>query len=102
MWQEEQRQKLLYGVMTTLKTTPSIAQAKSIRQKAAEADFSEAYLVGLLSEKKPNQAPSQVLNTLVQEAEIKQYFPAHYNKEQMHNTILLLVRNWSKKRGYTK
>ena len=64
----QKQQKLLYGVMTTLKTTPSIAQAKSIRQKAAEADFSEAYLVGLLSEKKPNQAPSQVLNTLVQEA----------------------------------
>ena len=75
---------------------------KSIRQKAAEPDFSETYLVGILSEKKPNQAPSQVPNTLVQEAEIKQYFPAHYNKEQMHNTILLLVRNWSKKRGYTK
>lgn len=96
------QQKLLYGVMTTLKTTPSIAQAKSIRQKAAEADFSETYLVGILSEKKPNQAPSQVPSALVQEAEIKQYFPAHYNKEQMHNTILLLVRNWSKKRGYTK
>ena len=75
---------------------------KSIRQKAAEADFSETYLVGILSEKKPNQAPSQVPSALVQEAEIKQYFPAHYNKEQMHNTILLLVRNWSKKRGYTK
>ena len=98
----QKQQKLLYGVMTTLKTTPSIAQAKSIRQKAAEPDFSETYLVGILSEKKPNQAPSQVPNTLVQEAEIKQYVPAHYNKEQMHNTILLLVRNWSKKRGYTK
>lgn len=96
------QQKLLYGVMTTLKTTPSIAQAKSIRQKAAEADFSETYLIGILSEKKPNQAPSQVPSALVQEAEIKQYFPAHYNMEQMHNTILLLVRNWSKKRGYTK
>ena len=96
------QQKLLYGVMTTLKTTPSIAQAKSIRQKAAEADFSETYLVGILSEKKPNQAPSQVPSALVQEAEIKQYFPARYNMEQMHNTILLLVRNWSKKRGYTK
>ena len=96
------QQKLLYGVMTTLKTTPSIAQAKSIRQKAAEADFSETYLVGILSEKKPNQAPSQVPSALVQEAEIKQYFPARYNMEQMHNTILLLVRNWSKKRAYTK
>ena len=42
---------------------------KSIRQKAAEADFSETYLVGILSEKKPNQAPSQVPSALVQEAE---------------------------------
>lgn len=75
---------------------------KSIRQKAAEPDFSETYLVGILSEKKPNQAPSQVPSALVQEAEKKQYFPARYNMEQMHNTILLLVRNWSKKRGYTK
>lgn len=81
------QQKLLYGVMTTLKTTPSIAQAKSIRQKAAEVDFSETYLIGILSEKKPNQAPSQVPSALVQEAEIKQYFPARYNMEQMHNTI---------------
>ena len=75
---------------------------KSIRQKAAEPDFSETYLVGILSEKKPNQAPSQVPSALVQEAEKKQYFPARYNMEQMHNTILLLVRNWSKKRAYTK
>ena len=42
---------------------------KSIRQKAAEPDFSETYLVGILSEKKPNQAPSQVPSALVQEAE---------------------------------
>src|SRR5699024_4546745 len=96
------QQKLLYGVMTTLKTTPSIAQAKSIRQKAAEADFSETCLIGILSDKKPDQRPSQVPSAVVQEAEIKRYLPAHYNMEQMHNTILLLVRNWSKKRGYTK
>ena len=74
---DPKQQKLLYGVMTTLKTTPSIAQAKSIRQKAAEADFSETYLVGILSEKKPNQAPSQGPSALVQEAVIKEYFPAH-------------------------
>ena len=54
------QQKLLYGVMTTLKTTPSIAQAKSIRQKAAEADFSETYLIGILSRKetKSSSIPS--------------------------------------------
>ena len=33
MWQDEQQQKLLYGVMTTLKTTPSIAQENPFAKK---------------------------------------------------------------------
>lgn len=94
---DKKQQKLLHRVMTTLKATPSIAQAKAIREKASGPGFTEEFLVGLLSEKKPNQREPMI----VQE-EIKQYFPPHYSSEQMHNTILLLIRNWSKKRGYTR
>lgn len=94
---DKKQQKLLHRVMTALKATPSIAQAKAIREKASGPDFTEEFLVGLLSEKKPNQREPMI----VQEEEIKQYFPPHYSSEQMHNTILLLIRNWSKKRGYT-
>ena len=83
--------------MVALKATPSISQAKAIREKASESDFTEDYLVCILSEKKPNQREPMI----VEEEEIKQYFPSHYNSEQMHNTILLLIRNWSKKRGCT-
>lgn len=95
---DKKQQKLLHCVMTALKATPSIAQAKAIREKANGPDFTEEFLFGLLSEKKPNQREPMI----VQEEEIKQYFPAHYSSEQMHNTILLLIRNWSKKRGYTR
>ena len=95
---DKKQQKLLYKVMVALKATPSISQAKAIREKASESDFSEDYLVCILSEKKPNQREPMI----VEEEEIKQYFPSHYNSEQMHNTILLLIRNWSKKRGYTQ
>ena len=56
------------------------------------------HIIISLSEKKPNQREPMI----VEEEEIKQYFPSHYNSEQMHNTILLLIRNWSKKRGYTQ
>ena len=94
---DKKQQKLLLRVMTSLKATPSIAQAKAIREKANGPDFTEEFLAGILSEKKPNQREPMI----VQEEEIKQYFPAHYSSEQMHNTILLLIRNWSKKRGYT-
>ena len=84
--------------MVALKATPSISQAKAIRENASESDFTEDYLVCILSEKKPNQREPMI----VEEEEIKPYFPSHYNSEQMHNTILLLIRNWSKKRGYTQ
>lgn len=95
---DKKQQKLLYKVMVALKATPSISQAKAIREKASESDFTEDYLVCILSEKKPNQREPMI----VEEEEIKQYFPSHYNSEQMHNTILLLIRNWRKKRGYTQ
>ena len=95
---DKKQQKLLYKVMVALKATPSISQAKAIREKASESDFTEDYLVCILSEKKPNQREPMI----VEEEEIKQYFPSHYNSEQMHNTILLLIINWSKKRGYTQ
>ena len=38
---------------------------------------------------------------MIVEEEIKQYFPSHYNSEQMHNTILLLIRKLRKACGYT-
>ena len=51
---DKKQQKLLYKVMVALKATPSISQAKAIREKASESDFTEDYLVSILSEKKPN------------------------------------------------
>ena len=78
---DKKQQRLLYKVMVALKATPSISQAKAIREKASESDFTEDYLVCILSEKKPNQREPMI----VEEEEIKQYFPSHYNSEQMHS-----------------
>ena len=72
---DKKQQRLLYKVMVALKATPSISQAKAIREKASESDFTEDYLVCILSEKKPNQREPMI----VEEEEIKQYFPSHYN-----------------------
>lgn len=95
---DRKQQTILYRVMHTCNATPSIAQAKAIRSMAESSSFTEDALKGLLSEKKPNQQE----HPIIQVEELKQYFPDRYNSEQIHNTILLLVRNWSKKRGYTK
>ena len=93
------QQKLLYGVMTTLKTTPSIAQAKIHSPKSSRGRFQRDVFDRYFIRKETKSSSFPSSSALVQEAEIKQYFPAHYNKEQMHNTILLLVRNWSKSAG---
>ena len=75
---DKKQQRLLYKVMVALKATPSISQAKAIREKASESDFTEDYLVCILSEKKPNQREPMI----VEEEEIKQYFPSHYNSPE--------------------
>lgn len=71
---DKKQQKLLYKVMVALKATPSISWAKAIREKASESDFTEDYLVCILSEKEPNQREPMIV-----EEKIKQYFPSHYN-----------------------
>ena len=85
---DKKQQKLLYKVMVALKATPSISQAKAIREKASESDFTEDYLVCILSEKKPNQREPMI----VEEEEIKQYFPSHYSKKfrEEHEEEILL------------
>ena len=58
---DKKQQKLLYKVMVALKATPSISQAKAIRENASESDFTEDYLVCILSEKKPNQREPMIV-----------------------------------------
>lgn len=63
-----------------------------------DGTLTQDYLHHLLTEEKPNQRQKFFLN----QEDVAQYFPPNYNAEQMHNTILLLLRTWQSKRGYNK
>ena len=94
----EEDQQLLKDEMDACQATPSLTQSRALKQMSQAGTLTREYLHHLLTEEKPNQRQKFFLN----QEDVKKFFPPNYTPEQMHNTILLLLRNWQHKRGYNK
>lgn len=94
----EEDQKILKDEMDACQATPSLTQSRTLKQMSQAGTLTREYLHHLLTEEKPNQRQKFFLN----QEDVKKFFPPNYTPEQMHNTILLLLRNWQHKRGYNK
>lgn len=94
----EEDQQLLKDEMDACQATPSLTQSRTLKQMSQAGTMTREYLHHLLTEEKPNQRQKFFLN----QEDVKKFFPPNYTPEQMHNTILLLLRNWQHKRGYNK
>lgn len=94
----EEDQQLLKDEMDACQATPSLTQSRTLKQMSQAGTLTRGYLHHLLTEEKPNQRQKFFLN----QEDVKKFFPPNYTPEQMHNTILLLLRNWQHKRGYNK
>lgn len=94
----EEHQYWLKEEMDDCQATPSLTQSRTLKQMSRNGTLTQDYLHHLLTEEKPNQRQKFFLN----QEDVAQYFPPNYNAEQMHNTILLLLRTWQSKRGYNK
>lgn len=94
----EEDQRLLKDEMDACQATPSLTQSRTLKQMSQAGTLTLEYLHHLLTEEKPNQRQKFFLN----QEDVKKFFPPNYTPEQMHNTILLLLRNWQHKRGYNK
>lgn len=94
----EEDQQLLKDEMDACQATPSLTQSRTLKQMSQAGTLTWEYLHHLLTEEKPNQRQKFFLN----QEDVKKFFPPTYTPEQMHNTILLLLRNWQHKRGYNK
>ena len=94
----EEDQQLLKDEMDACQATPSLTQSRTLKQMSQAGTLTREYLHHLLTEEKPNQRQKFFLN----QEDVKNFFPPNYTPEQMHNTILLLLRNWQHKRGYNK
>ena len=94
----EEDQQLLKDEIDACQATPSLTQSRTLKQMSQAGTLTREYLHHLLTEEKPNQRQKFFLN----QEDVKKFFPPNYTPEQMHNTILLLLRNWQHKRGYNK
>lgn len=94
----EEDQQFLKDEMDACQATPSLTQSRTLKQMSQAGTLTREYLHHLLTEEKPNQRQKFFLN----QEDVKKFFPPNYTPEQMHNTILLLLRNWQHKRGYNK
>lgn len=94
----EEDQQLLKDEMDACQATPSLTQSRTLKQMSQVGTLTREYLHHLLTEEKPNQRQKFFLN----QEDVKKFFPPNYTPEQMHNTIMLLLRNWQHKRGYNK
>lgn len=94
----EEDQQLLKDEMDACQATPSLTQSRTLKKMSQAGTLTREYLHHLLTEEKPNQRQKFFLN----QEDVKKFFPPNYTPEQMHNTILLLLRNWQHKRGYNK
>ncbi|MBQ4527963.1 MAG: ParB/RepB/Spo0J family partition protein [Clostridia bacterium] len=74
-------------------TSPSIEQAKKMRRFFDEGKFSEDVALSIMQEQKPEK-----LKITLDDAKLKKYFPKHYTKQQMEDTIIKLLEGWQRKR----
>ena len=94
----EEDQQLLKDEMDACQATPSLTQSRTLKKMSQAGTLTREYLHHLLTEEKPNQRQKFFLH----QEDVKKFFPPNYTPEQMHNTIMLLLRNWQHKRGYNK
>jgi len=85
------------STMESEATAPSIEQAKKMRRFFDEGKFSEDVALSIMQEQKPEK-----LKITLDDAKLKKYFPKHYTKQQMEDTIIKLLEGWQRKRQQDK
>ena len=74
--------------------TPSLAQAIRLKQCSQAGKLDDETLGAIMAEYKPNQKERVSLR----KEDIKKYFPRNYDDDQIRETIMKLIEDWSKKK----
>lgn len=94
--QEEQRGFL--DAMEYSQNTPSFSQAQRIKKLSKSGNCTVKAMREIMSEEKGGDLDKIVINN----DEIRKYFPRSFTPNQMKNTILKLLDNWMKNREKKK
>ena len=74
-------------------TSPSIAQARKMRQFHQEGKLSDTVIESIMMEQKP-----ETVKITLGESKLKKYFPKSYSKAKMEEIILKLLDKWRRQR----
>lgn len=74
-------------------TSPSIAQARKMRQFHQEGKLSDTVIESIMMEQKP-----ETIKITLSEEKLKKYFPKSYSKAKMEEIILKLLDKWRRQR----
>ena len=79
----------LFNTIEAEETTPKIEQAREIRKKADEGEFSVELVESILRTEKPEK-----VKIALDGDKIKKYFPNNYSKKQIEDAVLKILENW--------
>lgn len=89
-----EEQQMVVDAIYELQATPSLAQSQELKRKSQISKLTEDFVVGLLSNEKPNQKEK----ISFQNNELDKYFPKHFTPKQKKDQIVKLLENWMKSR----
>jgi ParB family chromosome partitioning protein len=89
---EEQEQ--LVETMDYEQATPSLSQARRLKQFSQIGRLSEDVMLAILSEEKKGDLDKVTISSDI----LRKYFPQSYTPQRMQQTILKLLEQWQKKR----
>jgi len=89
-----EEQKLLVETIESEQATPSLSQAKRMKQMSREGTLTDDTMLSVMSEQKKPEKNEIVLpyDTLAK------FFPKNYTPHQMERMIYKLLENWQKKK----
>ena len=79
----------LFNTIEAEETTPKIEQAREIRKKADDGEFSVELVESILRTEKPEKVKISLDGD-----KIKKYFPNNYSKKQIEDAVLKILENW--------
>lgn len=87
-------QKLLLDTIESEQATPSLSQAKRMKQMSRDGTLTDDSLLAVMTEQKK---PEKMEIVLPYEA-LAKYFPKNYTPHQMERMIYKLLEGWQKKK----
>ena len=88
----EKEQTYLAFIMECEEVSPSLDQAKRMKELSAESKLTEEVMEDIMREERPVERKITIRNN-----RLEKYFPQSYTTQQIEDVIIKLLENWRKR-----